>query len=338
MQMVPLRRAHPSKCERSWNGVPYTTSTLQVGRRAETGVRGDISIGPNQQRDPSRCGRRCGTVTTACRQRPLPSLNGEKRWNADEVEAEARERKVRRGRIVEPNQEQRVPGSRRRPVRALAATPCDFAIWKLWLDSINKKLDLGIPDVPLLQRDLREHFLPPKHREKNTDMPWNCCVARPVYKEEIRRSAGARKALRKEWDRLRLINTWREDLVEEWDAVKARAKKAHTPVHVGVVLQICVEKDSETEKPERERKCKGRVVFRGNDVVDEHWDVAMFRELGSAPATMVAAKACDLYGLLEGHIIENADAAQAYTQSLLGGAETWVSLPREEWPESWRHM
>jgi hypothetical protein len=63
----------------------------------------------------------------------------------------------------------------------------------------------------------------------------------------------------------------------------------------------------------------------------------MFQELGSAPATMVAAKACDFY-LREGRIIENADATQAYTQSFLGGAETWVSLPREEWPESCRHM
>jgi hypothetical protein len=127
-------------------------------------------------------------------------------------------------------------------------------------------------------------------------------------------------------------------LVEEWDVVKARAKKAHARVHMGMVFQICVEHDSETEKPEEDRKRKSRVVSRGNDVVDEHWDIAMFQELGSAPATMTAAKACDLHGLLEGHIIENADAPQAYAQSLLGGSETWVSLPREEWPESWRHM
>jgi hypothetical protein len=105
-----------------------------------------------------------------------------------------------------------------------------------------------------------------------------------------------------------------------------------------IVFQICVEKDSETEKPEKDRKYKGRVVFRGNDVVDENWDIAMFQELGSAPATMTSAKVCDLHGLLEGHIVENADATQAYTQSGLGGAETWVSLPREEWPESWKHM
>jgi hypothetical protein len=256
----------------------------------------------------------------------------------DVIEAKARERETRRGRTIDPNQERQIPGSRHMPVQALAATLCDFENWMPWLDNINKKLDLEIPDMLLQQRDLREHLLPPKHREKNTDMPWNCCVARPVFEDEIRRSAGAQKALRKDWDRLRLINTWREDLVEEWDVVKARAKKTHTRVHMGVVFQICVEKDSETEKPERLRKYKGRVVFRGNDVVDENCDIAMFQELGSAPATMVAAKACDLYGLLKGHVVENADATLAYTQSLLGGTATWVSLPSEEWPASWRNM
>jgi hypothetical protein len=217
----------------------------------------------------------------------------------------------------------------------------EFAKWKPWLDRINKRLDLEIPDMPLLQRDLRDHFLPPKHREKIVDVldtPWNCCVARPVFEDEIRRSAGAQKALGKEWDRLRLINTWREDLVEEWNVVKARAKKAHAQVHMGMVFQICVVKDSETEKPEKVRKHKGRVVFQGNDVVGENWDIALFQVLGGAPANMTSAKVCDLYGLLEGYIIDNADATQAHTQSGLGGAATWVSLPREEWPESRKHM
>jgi hypothetical protein len=51
---------------------------------------------------------------------------------------------------------------------------------------------------------------------------------------------------------------------------------------------------------------------------------------------MVAAEMCDLYGLIRDHVIENADATRAYTQSLLVGAKTWVSLPRE-WPESWQN-
>jgi hypothetical protein len=68
----------------------------------------------------------------------------------DEYEEKARGRKVMRDRTVDLNQEQRIPGSRDMPVLALAATPCDFAKWKPWLDSINKKLDLEIPDMPLL--------------------------------------------------------------------------------------------------------------------------------------------------------------------------------------------
>jgi hypothetical protein len=125
-------------------------------------------------------------------------------------------------------------------------------------------------------------------------MPWNCCVARPVFKDEIRRSPGAQAALRNERGRLRLIDTWREDLVEGWDEVAAHAKRANTKIHMGMVFQICVEKNSETEKPEDQRKWKGRVIFRGDDVVDENWDVAMFQELGIAPATMIAANMCDL--------------------------------------------
>jgi hypothetical protein len=180
--------------------------------------------------------------------------------------------------------------------------------------------------MPLLQEHLDEQMLQPQHRQKYNDMPWNWCVARPVCEDEIRQSLGAQAALRKEQDRLREIDAWVESEVEEWDVVKARAKRTNTKIHMGMVFQICVEKDSQTEKPEHLRKWKGRVVFRGDDVVDENWDVAMSQELGSAPAAMVAAKMCDLYGLIRDHVIANADSTQAYTQSFLGGAKTWVSL------------
>ena len=40
-------------------------------------------------------------------------------------------------------------------------------------------------------------------------------------------------------------------------------------------------------------------------------------------------------GFLPGNSIEQSDAEQAYTQSLLGGTETWVTLPRDRWPKSW---
>ena len=68
---------------------------------------------------------------------------------------------------------------------------------------------------------------------------------------------------------------------------------------------------------------------------DENWDVALFQELSSSPATMEAGKAADAYGLFEGHTVEQCDAEQAYIQSKLGGEPTWVRLPRERWPEDW---
>jgi hypothetical protein len=207
-----------------------------------------------------------------------------------------------------------------------------------WLREVCKLCDLHIPEMPLLKHHIADRLQPPKRRQKYNNMPWNCCVARPVCGDEIRRQPGAQAALRKEWGRLRAINTWLEDEVGEWDVVGARAERQGVKIHMGMFFRMCVEENSETEKEERLRTWKGRVVFRGNDVVDENWDVAMFRELGSAPATMVAAKFCDLRCLLRGHINENADAMQAYTHSLLGGTETWVSLPRDEWSESWKHM
>ena len=44
------------------------------------------------------------------------------------------------------------------------------------------------------------------------------------------------------------------------------------------------------------RKWKYRVVFRGNDVKDQNWEVALFQEMASTPTTLEAAKYCDLYG------------------------------------------
>ena len=51
---------------------------------------------------------------------------------------------------------------------------------------------------------------------------------------------------------------------------------------------------------------------------------------------MEASRAADAYGMLPGHNIDVADADQAYTQSYLEGpVQTWVSIPREQWPQEW---
>ena len=76
-------------------------------------------------------------------------------------------------------------------------------------------------------------------------------------------------------------------------------------------------------------------MFQGNNVVDQDWTVAIFQDLGSAPANMEAGKAADAYGCFPGHATQQADAEQAYIQAELIGPETWVALPPEAWPDEW---
>ena len=45
-----------------------------------------------------------------------------------------------------------------------------------------------------------------------------------------------------------------------------------------------------------------------------------------------------MIALLPGNSGQQADAEQAYTQALLKGRNTWVELPREQWPPEWEGM
>ena len=86
---------------------------------------------------------------------------------------------------------------------------------------------------------------------------------------------------------------------------------------------------------DKNKKFKGRVVFQGNNARDQNWDHAVFQELSSCPATLEASRAADCYGCFDGNDVMQADAEQAYIQAELKGTETWVELPREEWPKEW---
>jgi hypothetical protein len=189
--------------------------------------------------------------------------------------------------------------------------------------------DFCLPAVLTLPSGHRLHHPPDRP-------PFNALVARPVGKKEAAEVPEAKAALQKEWDRLRAIKCWDESGVRPWSEVSNEARRTGQKCHVGRIFAICVEKNSELDKGNPARKYKGRVVFRGNDVRDENWDVAMFQELSSTPATMEGAKAADCYGLFPGHTVEQADAEQAYTQSKLGGIPTWVRLPPEQWPAHWK--
>ena len=116
--------------------------------------------------------------------------------------------------------------------------------------------------------------------------------------------------------------------------MRREADRGKYLVHMGYLFGICVEKNSELS--DEQRKFKGRVVFQGNRVIDQNYDAAMFQDLGSAPATMEASKIADFFGCTPGHVVEVADAVQAYIQAEMQGTPTWVCLPEHERPAWWK--
>ena len=59
------------------------------------------------------------------------------------------------------------------------------------------------------------------------------------------------------------------------------------------VFGIVVEKNSELPEDDPRRKYKGRAVLGGDQVRDEEGNGAIFRDLGSCPATMEASHSAD---------------------------------------------
>ena len=129
--------------------------------------------------------------------------------------------------------------------------------------------------------------------------------------------------------------------MREWSDVAREARDSSQEVHFGYLFGIMVEKNSELREvdPNDPRiKYKYRVVFRGNDVRDQNFDVALFQDMGSSASTMDASRCCDAYGCMGDHITEQADAEQAYIQAVFPPdvPKTWVCLPEDEWEPSWR--
>ena len=219
-----------------------------------------------------------------------------------------------------------------------------------------------VPRMPMAERTAND----PPHREKiytgtpdfnafmdsrtvfDQDCAWtlprswtghlsgDACVARPMTKKEAENNERAQNALRDEWARLRKINTWVEKDVIEFRKLQEIMGADSTQYHIGRLFSILVEKNAELPGDHPDKKYKGRVVFDGSSVVDQDKNVALFQELSSCPATMQACKAADSYGCFPNHVIQQADAIQAYTQAELGGLPTWVRLPKEAWPDSWK--
>jgi len=125
----------------------------------------------------------------------------------------------------------------------------------------------------------------------------------------------------------------------EWSDVVANATANPDPVwkdecHFGYLVGIMVEKGAEFPVGDARRYFKYRVVFQGNQVKDQDWNVALFQEMASTPATLDASRIADAYACFPGHHLGTRDVEQAYLQAKLKGPQTWIMLPKEIWKDS----
>ena len=200
----------------------------------------------------------------------------------------------------------------------------------------------AVPAMPVLigkGEEHRERLLSLLHKkllEISSDM--YAVVAKVLSPKEVSTNPAAQAALDKEWQKLVDKGCWVEKKVREYEAVASEAKKDNAKVHFGNIFEIGALKGAELKEGAPNRKYKGRSVFQGNKVVDENSDHALFAEMSSSPASMEAGKILDVFGSQPGYIIQQADAKQAYTQALFTGVATWVRLPKNRWPKSWKGM
>ena len=225
---------------------------------------------------------------------------------------------------------------------ALAANPCTTAAGASTSGDCTKGAVVGkgastfaatrrgkdlIPAMPTIPYE-------PKHRPKlRQRIPFNACVARPVSKAERKLKPKAMQEMMKEWKRLRDMGTWDDASVRAWRDVAREARDKNEEVHFGYLLGLCFEKGSELLDGHTDEKFKGHSVFQGDRVVNQNFEVALFQDLGSSPATLEASRARDAFGYAPGHAMQVADAPAPDVQADLKKTPCWVDLPEEAWPE-----
>ena len=178
---------------------------------------------------------------------------------------------------------------------------------------------------------------PPEHEDKLADVGYAsdtyfACVHVPIPIMEAKKIKAAHEALETEWGKL-----WKKKFIDPNSVcskyeVQERAKKSGKTVHFGDLMELVHRKHAELE--EKFHAYKGRVVFRGDNVKDEHGGFAVFTEQGTSASHLAAAKAVDAVARLPGCSGSDSDAIGAYTQVRLDKmddtVETWVKLPLEQ--------
>jgi len=141
----------------------------------------------------------------------------------------------------------------------------------------------------------------------------------------------------KEWSNLEAKEVWRWSTLCEWDDVSATARANEEEIHFGYLFGFMVIKGDEFPVGDPRRRWKYRIVFQGNNVRDQDWEVALFQEMSAAPACMEASRCAEAYACFPGHSVQGRDVEQAYITAKLGGPPVYVQLPKELWTaEMWK--
>lgn len=167
------------------------------------------------------------------------------------------------------------------------------------------------------------------------------CVARSVPRSEMRLNKDAMAAMNAEWMRLRtaqwssqdnntmdVVGCWDETLVMEYGDVVEEANRLNETWHFGRLLELCVETSSELPEREKNRKWKGRVVLQGDQVRTQNYEVAVFSDMASQPATLEASAAADFYRLLAAPTRRwQTPSRHTYRQDLEVRTRRWYTSP-----------
>ena len=113
-------------------------------------------------------------------------------------------------------------------------------------------------------------------------------------------------------------------------------KKYQDSIHIGSLMTLCHIKNYQLHKSKW--SYKGRIVFRGDCVKDEHGAHAVFSEQGTSASHLMAARFVYALAHMPGMDGEDSDATGAYTQIDLGPdcPPTHILLPRNRWPSHWK--
>ena len=87
-------------------------------------------------------------------------------------------------------------------------------------------------------------------------------MARTLAKKERDSKLRALAALQAEWDKLRKRGVWDESKVQAWDSAASDARETGRQVHVGLICEMVVEKNSKRPASDPRRTIKVALSVR----------------------------------------------------------------------------